>query len=68
MMDPQPSANPKLKLSQQNKDEGSINLAGANEKATLICKKIIIKTLAKLYESAYCHSTCVPDHPDVFTL
>ena len=27
-----------------------------NKKATLKCKKIIIKTLAKLYESVYCHS------------
>ena len=34
----------KLKLGQQNKDEGSINLAGTNKKATLKCKKIIIKT------------------------
>ena len=47
----------KLKLGQQNNDEGSINLAGANKKATLKCKKIIIKTLAKLYQSVYCHST-----------
>ena len=47
----------KLKLGQKNNDEGSINLAGANKKATLTCKKIIIKTLAKLYESVYCHST-----------
>ena len=47
----------KLKLGQQNVDEGSINLAGANKKATLKCKEIIIKTLAKLYESVYCHST-----------
>ena len=47
----------KLKLGQQNNDEGSINLAGANKKATLKCKKIVIKTLAKLYESVYCHST-----------
>ena len=39
----------KLKLGQQNNDEGSINLAGANKKATLKCKKIIIKTLVKLY-------------------
>ena len=47
----------KLKLGQQNNDEGSVNLAGANKKATLKCKKlIIIKTLAKLYESVYCHS------------
>ena len=46
----------KLKLGQQNNDEGSINLAGENKKATLKCKKIIIKTLAKLYESVYCHS------------
>ena len=46
----------KLKLGQQNNDEGSINLAGANKKATLKCKKIIIKTLAKLYQSVYCHS------------
>ena len=45
-----------MKLGQQNNDEGSINLAGANKKATLKCKKIIIKTLAKLYESVYCHS------------
>ena len=53
----------KLKLGQQNSDIGSINLAGANKKATLKCKKIIIKTLAKLYESVYCHSSvfrCVP--------
>ena len=49
----------KLKLGQQNNDEGSINLAGANKKATLKCKKIIIKTLAKLYESVYCHSMYV---------
>ena len=35
----------KLKLGQQNNDEGSINLAGANKKATLKCK--MIKTLAK---------------------
>ena len=35
----------KLKLGQQNNDEGSINLAGANKKATLKCKKIIIKHL-----------------------
>ena len=47
----------KLKLGRQNNDEGSINLAGANKKATLKCKKIIIKTLAKVYESVYCHST-----------
>ena len=46
----------KLKLGQQNNDKGSINLAGANKKATLKCKKIIIKTLAKLYQSVYCHS------------
>ena len=46
----------KMKLGEQNNDEGSINLAGANENATLNCKKKIIKTLAKLYESAYCHS------------
>ena len=46
----------KLKLGQQNNDKGSFNLAGANEKATLKCKKIIIKTLAKLYQSVYCHS------------
>ena len=46
----------KLKLGQQNNDKGSINLAGANKKASLKCKKIIIKTLAKLYESVYCHS------------
>ena len=39
----------KLKLGQQNNNEGSINLAGANKKATLKCKKIIIKTLAKLH-------------------
>ena len=32
---------------QQNNDEGSINLAGVNKKATLKCKKIFIKTLAK---------------------
>ena len=37
----------KLKLGQQINEERSINLAGANEKATLKCKKIIIKTLAK---------------------
>ena len=47
----------KLKLGQQNNDEGSINLAGANKNASLKCKKIIIKTLAKLYQSVYCHST-----------
>ena len=47
----------KLKLGQQKHDEGSINLAGANKKATLKCKKIILKTLAKLCESVYCHST-----------
>ena len=47
----------KWKLGQQNNDEVSINLAGANKKATLKCKKIIIKTLAKLYQSVYCHST-----------
>ena len=47
----------KLKLGQQNNEEGSINLAGANKKATLKCKKIIIKTLAKLYQSVYCHSS-----------
>ena len=46
----------KLKLGQQNNDKGSIKLAGAKKKATLKCKKIIIKTLAKLYESVYCHS------------
>ena len=46
----------KLKLGQQNNDKGSINLAGVNKKATLKCKKIIIKTLAKLYQSVYCHS------------
>ena len=46
----------KIKLGQQNNDEGSINLAGANKKATLKCKKLIIKTLAKLYKSVYCHS------------
>ena len=51
----------KLELGQQNNDEGSINLAGANKKATLKCKKIIIKTLARLYESVYCHSShCGP--------
>ena len=50
----------KLKLGQQNNDEGSINLAGANKKASLKCKKIIIKTLAKLYESVYCHSKIFP--------
>ena len=37
--------------------KGQLVLAGANKKATLKCKKIIIKTLAKLYESVYCHST-----------
>ena len=47
----------KLKLGQQNNDKGSINLAGANKKASLKCKKIIIKTLAKLYQSLHCHST-----------
>ena len=46
----------KLKLGQQNNDEGSINLARANKKATLKCKKIIIKTLAKLYQPVYFHS------------
>ena len=48
----------KLKLGQQNNDEGSIYLAGANIKATLKFKKIIIKSPAKLYESVYCHSNC----------
>ena len=38
----------KLKLGQQNNDEGSINLAGVNKKASLKCKKIIIKTLANV--------------------
>ena len=33
----------KLKLGQQNNDEESTNLAGANKKATLKRKKIIIK-------------------------
>ena len=47
----------KLKLGQQNTNEGSIYLAGTNKKATLKCKKIIIKTLEKLYESVYCCST-----------
>ena len=48
----------KLKFGQQNNDEGSINLAGANKKATLKGKKIIIKTFAKLYQqSVYCHSS-----------
>ena len=51
----------KLKLGQQNNDAWSINLAGANKKATLKCKKIIIKTLAKLFESVYCHSTPMID-------
>ena len=46
----------KMKFGQQNNDEGSINLAGANKKSTLKGKKIIIKTLAKLYQSVYCHS------------
>ena len=46
----------KLKLGQQSNDEGSINLARANKNSTLKCKKIIIKKLAKLYESVYCHS------------
>ena len=46
----------KLKLGQHNNDKGQLILAGANKKATLKCKKIIIKTLAKLYESVYCHS------------
>ena len=46
----------KFILGQQNNDEGSINLAGANKEATLKCKKIIIKTLAKMYKSVYCHS------------
>ena len=49
----------KLKLGQQNNDEGLINLAGANKKATLKCKKVIIKKLAKLYQSVHCHSTLV---------
>ena len=49
----------KLKLGQQNNDEGSINVAGANKKATLKCKEIIIKALAKLYESVYCHSNAI---------
>ena len=52
----------KLKLGQQNNDEGSINLAGANKRATLKCKKIIIKTLAKLYQSVYCHSVSSNTH------
>ena len=57
MMDPQPYTNPKIEIrSAKKNDEGSINLARANKKATLKCKKIIIKTLAKLYESVYCHS------------
>ena len=51
----------KLKLGQQNNDKGSSYLAGANKKATLKCKKIIIKTLAKLYESVYCHSRDLVD-------
>ena len=46
----------KLKLGQQNNDKGSMYLAETNKKATLKCKKIIIKTLAKLYQSVYCHS------------
>ena len=49
----------KLKLGQQNNKEGSISLAGANKKVTLKYKKIITKTLAKLYESVYCHSMYV---------
>ena len=49
----------KLKYGQQNNDEGSFNLNGANKKASLKCKKIIIKTLAKLYESVYCHSLVI---------
>ena len=56
MMDPQPYANLKIEIRSENNDKGSMNLAGANKKATLKCKKIIIKTLAKLYESGYCHS------------
>ena len=55
----------KLKLGQQNNDEGSINFAGANKKATLICKKIIIKTLPRLYESVYCHSSGISDQWNV---
>ena len=58
----------KLKLGQQNNDEGSINMAGANKKATLKCKKIIIKTLAKLYESVYCHSTHYLPTPKVLEM
>ena len=54
----------KLKLGQQNNNEGSINLAVATKKATLKCKKIIIKTLAKLYESVYCHS--MPGIPEEY--
>ena len=50
------SAIKKLKLSQQNNVEGPINLSGADEKDIFKCKRIIIKTLAKLYESANCHS------------
>ena len=45
-----------LKLGQQNNDEGLISLVGTNKKATLKCKKIIIKTLAKLYESLTKHA------------
>ena len=58
----------KLKLGHQNNDFGSINLAGANKKATWKCKKIIIKTLAKLYESVYCHSTSVYELNSCFTI
>ena len=58
----------KLKLGQQNNDEGSINLPGANKKAALKCKKIIKKHLQKLYESVYCHSipTILPQNNLVF--
>ena len=49
----------KLKLGQQNNDEGSINLAGAIKKTTLKGKKIIIKTLAKLYKSTLAIRTTV---------
>ena len=58
----------KLKLGQQNNDEGSINLAGANKNDTLKCKKIIIKTLAKLYQSVYCHSNNINNNIIIKTL
>ena len=61
----------KLKLAQQNSNEGSINLAGGNKKATLKCKKIIIKTLAKLHTTlstvtlvGFCKTSDFGNHAD----